>query len=347
MAFLAGERRAITAAVLGIFFIGYVMGFWMGFETADAILIALAAGYGLAFTATVAGYKLAKPLTFLVLAVGIVRGVLGMLPEGPDNEFDIALLAGQGVALLGMIGAPRIEYQPLIGERRVIAALVLAFYAAAYGAMSYLLGEPMGKALAGLAGCYGLAFFAIVAGYFWARWFAVGTLLFGLIQGAVALWQLGPDTIVLFIGGTHLLATLALWGGTMALPYDGQPEWRAKFHMDDNAVQRLGRSIIRAGVSLPMVLLYALMPKPGTGTVESIASLAAVALAAGGLVGLVRLRAWSVLALAGAAVIELASAGDLAVHNEMPLTPLLAGLFLIGSVAPYVTAATRRLLDIR
>ena len=34
--------------------------------------------------------------------------------------------------------------------------------------------------------------------------------------------------------------------------------------MDENAVQRLGRSVIRAGVSLPIVLLYALAPKPGS-----------------------------------------------------------------------------------
>jgi hypothetical protein len=310
-------------------------------------MIALAAGYGLAFVATVAGYRLAKPVTFVVLAIGIVRGVLGMLDTGPDNSFEIYVLAAQGVALLGLVGTGRIEYQRFIGERRVVACLVLALYALIYSALSWFLGEPMGNALAALAGCYGLAFFALVAGYFWARWFAVGTLLFGLIQGAVALWQMGPDTIVLFIGGTHLAGMLALWGGSMAVPYDGQAAWRAKFHMDDNAVQRLGRSIIRAGVSLPMVLLYALVPKPGTGAVETIAALAAVVLAAGGLAGLVRARAWSVLALGGAAVIELASAGDLAIHDQLPLTPLLAGLFLIGSIAPYVTSVTRRLLDLR
>ena len=36
--------------------------------------------------------------------------------------------------------------------------------------------------------------------------------------------------------------------------------------MDENAVQRLGSSVIRAGVSLPFVLLYALAPKPDAGS---------------------------------------------------------------------------------
>ena len=76
------------------------------------------------------------------------------------------------------------------------------------------------------------------------------------------MWQIGAEPVLLFIGGTHLAATVMLWGSAMAQPYDGQTAWREKFHMDDNAVQRLGRSVIRAGVSLPFVLLYALAPKP-------------------------------------------------------------------------------------
>ena len=55
---------------------------------------------------------------------------------------------------------------------------------------------------------------------------------------------------------------LALWGNAMAGPFEGQAQWREKFHMDDNAVQRLGRSVMRAGLSLPFVLIYAFAPKP-------------------------------------------------------------------------------------
>ena len=48
--------------------------------------------------------------------------------------------------------------------------------------------------LAGIAGCYGLAFFAVVAGYFWARWYAVGVGLYGVITAAslyLGAWRRG------------------------------------------------------------------------------------------------------------------------------------------------------------
>ena len=43
-------------------------------------------------------------------------------------------------------------------------------------------GGPLAKLVVdALAAVYGLAFFALVAGYFWARWYAVGVGLFGVI----------------------------------------------------------------------------------------------------------------------------------------------------------------------
>ena len=74
--------------------------------------------------------------------------------------------------------------------------------------------------------------------------------------------SIGAEPVLLFVGGTHLAATLLLWGQAMSQPYDGQTEWRQRFHMDENSVQRLGKSVIKAGVSLPFILLYALMPRP-------------------------------------------------------------------------------------
>ena len=87
-----------------------------------------------------------------------------------------------------------------------------------------------------------------------------------MITAAVGMWQIGAEPVLLFIGGTHLAATVFLWGQAMSEPYDGQAAWREKFHMDDNAVQRLGRSVIRAGVSLPFILLYAFVPRPDAAT---------------------------------------------------------------------------------
>ena len=122
------------------------------------------------------------------------------------------------------------------------------------------------------------------------------------------MWQIGAEPVLLFLGGTHLAATVMLWGNAMSVPYDGQTAWREKLHMDDNAVQRLGRSVIRAGVSLPFVLLYALAPKPDAASV--VLSLLALALAGLGLRALVRLRTWGVLAMgaAGGLLVTLAGA---------------------------------------
>src|SRR3954470_7024302 len=176
----------------------------------------------------------------------------------------------------------------LVGERRALAAAIMAFYFLFYGVIAYSQLVPeFTKAFVAIAGVYGLAFFALVAGYFWARWYCVGVGLYGVITAAVGIWQIGAEPILLFIGGTHMAATVFLWGEAMSQPYDGQAAWREKFHMDDSAVQRLGRSVIRAGVSLPFILLYAFMPKPESASAGStVVSLAALVLAVAGLRGL-------------------------------------------------------------
>jgi hypothetical protein len=232
----------------------------------------------------------------------------------------------------------------LVGERRAVAAVIFAFWFLLYllNALSGV--QPaLAPALYALAGVYFLAFFSLVAGYFWARWYAVGVGLFGVITGAVGLWQIGPDEIILIIGGSHLLATLLLWGSTMSEGYDGQPAWREKFQMDDSAVQRLGRAVIRAGVSLPFVLLYALAPKPDGGSLAM--TVALVALTGLGLRGLVRLRTWGVLALGAAGGLMLASAtGQALAHHELfALRRALAGVLLISVAVPFAGPMVRLL----
>ena len=231
----------------------------------------------------------------------------------------------------------------LVGERRAIAAICFAIYFFLYLLLGLADVAPdMGKALFALAGVYGLAFFALVAGYFWARWYAVGVGLYGIITAAVGMWQLGPEPILLFIGGTHALATVALWGNAMSEGYDGQTAWREKLHMDEHAVQRLGRSVIRAGVSLPMVLLYALAPKPGAA--ELTLSLVALALAGFGFRAMIKLRTWGVIAvgLSGGLLIALAGL-ELVTHtNELyALKPALGGSLLLMAAAPWATPILR------
>jgi hypothetical protein len=232
----------------------------------------------------------------------------------------------------------------LVGERRALSAATFAFYFLIFFLLAILGAVPAENTLSfyALAGCYGLAFFALVAGYFWARWYAVGLGLFGVILGAVGMWQVGPEPVMLFLGGTHLLATLMLWGDAMSASYDGQTAWRQKFHMDDNAVHRLGRSVIRAGVSLPFVLIYAFAPKPGG---EMIVSLAALGVTVCGMGALVRSRTWGIFALGAAGMVLVAlAAGDVVAHGELfALRPALGGALLLSAVVPWARPLVRAL----
>jgi hypothetical protein len=232
----------------------------------------------------------------------------------------------------------------LVGERRALAAIVFAIYFLLYLALAMADLQPgLDKALYALAGVYGLAFFALVAGYFWARWYAVGVGLYGIITAAVGMWQIGPEPILVFIGATHGAATLALWGNAMSEGYDGQTAWREKLHMDESSVQRLGRSVIRAGVSLPMVLLYALAPKPGSA--ELIVALVALGLVGFGFRAMVRLRTWGVLAVgvAGGLLVGVAGIEMATTHaNELAaLKPALGGALLLAAAAPWLRPIAR------
>jgi len=230
-----------------------------------------------------------------------------------------------------------------VGERRALAAVIMAFYFLFYGVIAYSQLVPeFTKAFAAIAGVYGLAFFALVAGYFWARWYAVGVGLYGVITAAVGMWQVGAEPVLLFIGGTHLAATVFLWGHTMSEPYDGQAAWREKFHMDESSVQRLGRSVIRAGVSLPFILLYAFAPKPDGASL--VVSFTALVLAAAGLRGLVHLRTWGVLALGAAGALTLSLVGaDVVAHGlgALAIRPAIAGAMMLAAAAPFAAPIVR------
>lgn len=229
----------------------------------------------------------------------------------------------------------------LVGERRALASVVFAFWFVMYLMNALLGGGPLAKLLYGMAGVYGLAFFSLVAGYFWARWYSVGVALFGVIVAGIGLWQMGPEFQVLFIGITHLTAVVMLWGSQMSEVYDGQSAWREKFHMDEHAVQRLGRSVIRAGVSLPMVIIYGLAPKQPAAMVLS---MAALLLAGFGLRALVRMRTWGVLAIGAAGGLMLSLSGvQLATNEALALQPALAGALLVFAAWPWAQPLLRTL----
>jgi hypothetical protein len=241
----------------------------------------------------------------------------------------------------------------LTGERRALAAAVLAFYGFLY--LVVTLSPPPGWAAAftAMALIYGLGFFSLVAGYFWARWYAIGLGMSGLITAVFSMFQIGMEPVLVFYGATHGLISLVLWGQGVAAAFDGRKEWRERFHLDDNATHRLGKSVIRLGISLPYVVLYALAPKDGAG--EMLLALAAGALAASGFYGLVKLRSWSVLALAGGVAgmavslsqIDCSSAlvglgNGHAINVQAAGVAALVGLML--AVAPFARPVARYLL---
>ncbi len=221
----------------------------------------------------------------------------------------------------------------LVGERRAIAACVLVFFAFVYSAVAFMSPPEMTNAYIALAACYGLGFFSVVAGYFWARWYGMGVGLFGLILAALGIWQVGPEPILLFFGGTHLVAVLSLMGDSMGALFEGQPQWRARFHMDDHAVNRLGRSVIRASLGLPMVLVYALLPKPDDNALVLVAAI----LASAGLAGLLRMRSWGVFVMGAAAATAITAVG-LGAFTAIPAAAVLA-----AATAPFIVPVTRAL----
>lgn len=222
----------------------------------------------------------------------------------------------------------------LVGERKAIVASVLIFFT-----LFFLLVALQGPSIAqrmflALACVYGMSFFAVVANYFWGRWYAIGIGIFGFVLAAMSAFQeKGIDYPQMVLGGAHLAILLFMSGEAMAKAFEGKPEWRARLHMDENAVNRLGSSVIRAGFGLPVILVVAFAPKQPNGF-----ALAAALLAAAGFSGLVRLRTWGVLALGGAAI---ATAAAAVATGALVLVPA-AGM-MAAAVVPFLKPLARAL----
>lgn len=234
----------------------------------------------------------------------------------------------------------------LVGERRALAAALLAFYGFLFLIVSLAPPPGWGACFAALALIYGAGFFSLVAGYFWARWFSIGLGMSGLISAVVSMTQIGLEPVLLFYGLTHGAVSLVLWGTPMAAAFDGKSEWRERFSLDENGTHRLGKAIIRAGISLPYVVMYALAPRDGATSL--VFALAAAALAATGFVGLLKTRTWSLGAILGAAlalVVSLATMGSTVtpMAGGYGLSLILLGIggaaLLAASTAPFVRPA--------
>lgn len=195
----------------------------------------------------------------------------------------------------------------LAGERKACALVCLAFYTAFFGLLSLLLNnappdQPELRAwwacFAALGACYGISFFALGAGWFWARWVAMGLGYSGV---TLAFWtivtQRTIEPVMAFYGITHGIIVLFLQGQKLVEEFDAKPEWRKRLGLDDKAVLRVRQSVTRAATSLPTLIVIALAPREGSE------GLWLAALGVFGIVGLLRLRTAGVLALLGAGLL--------------------------------------------
>jgi hypothetical protein len=231
------------------------------------------------------------------------------------------------------------------GPRVALALLPLSLFGLQY-LFAAISAEPeIRAALAGLAGCYLLAFVALASGWFWARWFASGLGWSGAVMGLFAMVLLPyPELrpILAIFAGLHALVVVMLMGKKMAARYDMQPAWREHFGMDEFGVVRLGRAVTRASAALPGLIFWALGPKPE----PEFLALGAAGLAVLGLTGLIRRRTWGVLALGGAAAAAFVASPALPESHTLvlgmpdPMTLAVASPGAPGAFALLLFAAT-------
>jgi hypothetical protein len=247
-------------------------------------------------------------------------------------------------------------------ERVALALLSLAFFGIVYLLVASNAPPDWGRAFVALALCYLTGFMALASAWFWARWFASGLGWSGLMVGIVGLITLGWHPTLATYAGLHGIIVVTLLGPRIASLYDQQPAWRQRFAMDEFGVARLRRAVTRAAASLPSLIVWALGPRERPGTA---AALLLALLALSGLHGLLRLRAWSLVALGGAGLALVATgvwmssfevaappgqggpvagtavAWASALASAPPLLAVVTGALLVAAVLPLVKPAVR------
>jgi hypothetical protein len=225
-----------------------------------------------------------------------------------------------------------------VGERRAIAAASLSLFMVILLLNGIIGGGPARAMILGLGLAYLVAFLGVVAGWFWARWYALGLAFSGVSLAAMLGWQQGWDLPeVWVIGGFHGLACLALLGEEAASAFDGRRDWRERLHMDENAVNRLGKAVTRAGASLPYLIVAGLAPRQSLD-----AGSMALLLAVIGLGATLHLRTWGLLVMAAAAVVAWTSgAGSGPFFMGLPAVPWVGAALLTAAVWPFAAPMIR------
>jgi hypothetical protein len=177
----------------------------------------------------------------------------------------------------------------------------------------------------------------LMFGWFWGRWYARGLGYWGIVVGVLMMWQLGLENFLLVWAGSNAAISILLSGESMASAFDGRQDWRRRFHLDENGVERLGKSVTRVGMSLPWLLLYVLLPRPS----EAMLSVLALALAGFGVLGLLRARVWGLLAIGAASATTTAQLAT--TSGPTPLVGVLAAALLAAAVVPFARPIYDRL----
>lgn len=235
-----------------------------------------------------------------------------------------------------------------VGERRAVALLFLGFFTTVFFISGIAQGGAWLACFLAMSAVYGVGFFGIASEWFWGRWFAQGLATSGMTMAVLGLITNGFNWSLAIWGIIHGLIYLPLLGGAMAKRYEGKPEWRERYNLDEQGVARIKRAVNGAVSALPTVIFYALAPRQG-----QMATVGLLALVALGTFGLVRMRFWGVLALGGAAVwsgLSAMSFGCCGAASQigalsLPLSTLglLAAAMLAYAVAPFARPALRTL----
>jgi hypothetical protein len=204
---------------------------------------------------------------------------------------------------------------PFVGERKALSLFVLGSYTTLLILFTLGMESSWKPCFAALSLTYGIGFFGLAAGWFWARWFSLGLGLSGLLIAGLGLVTQGWHPVVGIFGGIHLLIALPICGDRMADLFENQESWLSRTGIDESGMARLRKSVISAASALPTLILYTLGPR-------QTANLVVFALASLGLFGLLRLRFW------GVAVLALSSVGA-------ALSPLWAQHLLEKSVEEF------------
>jgi hypothetical protein len=184
----------------------------------------------------------------------------------------------------------------LVGERRAIALLAIGIFTFLFSLLALAQGGAWVPCFAALAIVYGFAFFGLAAEWFWARWFAMGIATSGMSMAALGVVTQGFNGALLFWGGVHALFYLPLLGDDMAERYELQSAWRKRYQLDEQAVLRIKRAVHSTATALPTLILYTLAPRQDQGAILLLLA------ASVGFFALLRMKTWSIVALATTAI---------------------------------------------